>query len=1226
MNITTSDAFARLEAAAHESAFGFGKQPPTKAQCEAANYKVGRINWAGLDLCIEQPRGSVREKCSRDGKQWRNVMGAHYGYIADTKGADGDAVDCFIGPSVASQNVFVINQGFSGRFDEHKVMLCFDDIDSARSAYMSSYASGWAGLQEIVPCSLTQLKWWLKYGDNTQPIQSANLPHEGVTMSRIHWTQDALPANTTLDQLIYGLRREDGNNELLMDSVTVDEILADPDNTGVLVLDGLTMPYQRVERRMSALQRFMDRVIPELRVMQMQVSTPFKRQGTVNVAVVYELSDGQTISVYLHNPDTTPAKLAPLDELISWKWLLNKKDVTIVVAPERGVDLQVNEVARRLMRLANKNSAAFQRANAKRAESMQEIQALEAEVKKLESTLEQQQKDLEVARLKAEEGTVVQPDPAPQPEPQPQPDPLANWLPKGWTESTPGGMATKPGPDGGIVDIAPATGKWFVIFHDEFTPQADGFDSRQAAFNHFLEVIRARLNPETHLGYMQILGSGNDRNQALAERYQDVLDNMFQGRILAVRNALRGMGWEGEEFGELSKNGAKLEMDLWKVGAGGNIAGVTYRVTGEGAKEEGSFGTRDTLSVTPEVLAQELNDFVQEKKAPMPEVVQRDLNMRARELFNTLKSWGFSWLGAFMTNEVARVFYAAGDIDTQRYLGLDVTPFSRFTIRGPGAPEGVVVADDLSKTIEAVTQELSEAIKQASAAPEQEQPQPQALTFEQWLAGIVDGAESVAAMNASAAEQGAQIQWYVPGTAPVFDSATEAHLDSAFAHAIASLAITAQVAAGNAPIYMDEGNEEQAKLSAEVAQSALLAKEVLASLDSDSVALLGSIKLDAAGNPANVCGYVMLGGKLVGLVEIDSAGGVMVYRGNQTATPLMAMRARREAAGWAVKMLLDEVKGEQSPVVPAEETKPEETKEPEMKGPVFAEGDYLTAQFTNISKLGTLDEYLQPGRARVKTLVKVQKALKLTNEQFDEFANNLLESRSDLGKGGTATDSPLITQEDMGRSLSEMSPEKKAEWERTAYRLGTVVMAPDRATIVVDPQGYDYARYVGINPEPASAPVLGEQVEPEKTKRATKKEVRDVYDRISWSITDLAGHTPAEYRRASTHYLEEGIREAQALLERGMPNDMRGVPDLAYMIAKGQEAVEGVKRAGESYEQALELLTSVIDGTTPPEAADIRQLIKVGQDYRGDTDIQELLGQATKVINAYEMSATQNLH
>jgi len=134
----------------------------------------------------------------------------------------------------------------------------------------------------------------------------------------------------------------------------------------------------------------------------MQVTEPFKQRGVANVAAIFELSDGQTVSIFFHNPDVTPNKMAAGDEVISWKWLLNKKDITIVVAPERGEDLNVREVARRIIRLAEKNSPAFQRANTKRAERMQGIQALKDEITTLETELATAQHELEVAKVAAE--------------------------------------------------------------------------------------------------------------------------------------------------------------------------------------------------------------------------------------------------------------------------------------------------------------------------------------------------------------------------------------------------------------------------------------------------------------------------------------------------------------------------------------------------------------------------------------------------------------------------------------------------------------------------------------------------------------------------------------------------------------------------------------------------------------------------------------------------------
>ena len=222
-------------------------------------------------------------------------------------------------------------------------------------------------------------------------------------MDRIYWDAQANPIGVDLTKALYAMRLEDGSNALLLDSLTVEDIMEDADET--VTLDALVTPYSKLERRMGVMQSVMNRAGTEVKVVAMQVTQPFKSKGVTNVAAVYELSDGQTISVFFHNPDTTPNKLAPTDEMISWKWLLNKKDVTIAVAPERGKDLNVNEVARRLMKLASRNSAAFARANKRRAERLNAIQTAKTEVEQLEEQLKSLQGEIEVARVDLEDRT-----------------------------------------------------------------------------------------------------------------------------------------------------------------------------------------------------------------------------------------------------------------------------------------------------------------------------------------------------------------------------------------------------------------------------------------------------------------------------------------------------------------------------------------------------------------------------------------------------------------------------------------------------------------------------------------------------------------------------------------------------------------------------------------------------------------------------------------------------
>lgn len=418
-----TNTFIHIENGAHTGAFGKNSLPePTENQCRAGNYKMGRIFLYGLPIAIEQPRGTYRTGIdTKTGKRWVSRMAAHYGYFSNTKGKDGDGVDVFVGFYPQSEQAYVANQFIDGGFDEHKVLLAYPDEQSAKRAYLDSYERGWNGLESITPLSISQLKWWLKNGDMSRPLRLQNIPPEGLeNMNRVYWNNDALPYDHTLDGLLYDIRRSE-NGDLLMDAVSIQDFIEDSD--GILALDGLVTPYARLERKMEILRGIMERVSTAVKPVALQITEPFKQRGVANVAAVFELSDGQTVSVFLHNPDVTPNKMAPMDEVISWKWLLNKKDITIVVAPERGEDLNPREVARRIIKLAEKNSAAFTRANAKRSERMQNIENLKTEIVGLEKELADAHHELEVAKVEAENRKPIsQPDPNP---PEPQPDNIA---------------------------------------------------------------------------------------------------------------------------------------------------------------------------------------------------------------------------------------------------------------------------------------------------------------------------------------------------------------------------------------------------------------------------------------------------------------------------------------------------------------------------------------------------------------------------------------------------------------------------------------------------------------------------------------------------------------------------------------------------------------------------------------------------------------------------------
>lgn len=146
---------------------------PTQSQKEAGNYKKGHVRLFGMDLSIEQPKGSVRSGTDADGKQWSQEMHNTYGYIRGTLGRDKDHVDVFLGDNLNSDKVFVVDQRNikDGSFDEHKVMLGFDDIDAARKAYESNYEKGWRGMAAITETTLDDFKEWaFADGRRVQPF------------------------------------------------------------------------------------------------------------------------------------------------------------------------------------------------------------------------------------------------------------------------------------------------------------------------------------------------------------------------------------------------------------------------------------------------------------------------------------------------------------------------------------------------------------------------------------------------------------------------------------------------------------------------------------------------------------------------------------------------------------------------------------------------------------------------------------------------------------------------------------------------------------------------------------------------------------------------------------------------------------------------------------------------------------------------------------------------
>ncbi len=128
-----------------------------------------RVDFRGLPINIELEVGDTKSGTDAGGQPWSVTYKYPYGEIARTDGADGDPVDCYLGPVPEMDQVTIVHQmhqdlGGDGRlYDEDKVFLGFGTIDAAIDAYFS-HGPSW-GMGGATVMTFDEFKNdWLKRG------------------------------------------------------------------------------------------------------------------------------------------------------------------------------------------------------------------------------------------------------------------------------------------------------------------------------------------------------------------------------------------------------------------------------------------------------------------------------------------------------------------------------------------------------------------------------------------------------------------------------------------------------------------------------------------------------------------------------------------------------------------------------------------------------------------------------------------------------------------------------------------------------------------------------------------------------------------------------------------------------------------------------------------------------------------------------------------------------
>lgn len=348
----------------------------------------------GFNIVIENRAFTYRQVAQNVGQKVC-LMPAHYGYLQNNP-----KVGVFVGAFPENDTVYLINQkAQGGYFDKHIAMFGFLSEQQAVDTYQKCFEYGYIGLMSVVTCTIEQLKWWLANGDKSRPVTVNRLPYAGLErLDSVSWNDDKLCSHGgKAHNVMYQIRQSDVFDQALEPMLFTD-MVQELGNQGFVYenYDALVTEYNKLERKAQQLLTVMQAATTAVKPVRVVVSKPLTKNGVANVIAWFEMDDGQAVGVFFHNPDKNPKKLDPTDEMISYKWVLNKKDITIAVAPEQGKDLNVRTVAKRIMQLVDKNHDRFMKANSAKAELNVKEQDLNAQVTAKQSQLDMLNKDIEL--------------------------------------------------------------------------------------------------------------------------------------------------------------------------------------------------------------------------------------------------------------------------------------------------------------------------------------------------------------------------------------------------------------------------------------------------------------------------------------------------------------------------------------------------------------------------------------------------------------------------------------------------------------------------------------------------------------------------------------------------------------------------------------------------------------------------------------------------------------
>ncbi|WOE40047.1 defense against restriction DarA-related protein [Acinetobacter chinensis] len=261
-------------------------------------------------------------------------------------------------------------------FDSVAVLGAADESQASSLAIMQFCRKAWVKVESVVSTTAQGLMRHLDtahFHNGNKPIQDWQLNNlqDVISGTVPAWDGCSLKSHGgSTVHLLLDIQKHDDHGELLkrFDGLSV---LLESLDVEFPDFDSIIVEYKYLENLMNMLHKVMDHTAGGgVKISTVtQSEKPFRHKKVLNIAVSYDFEDGQTISILFHHPDRSAKKINPGDTLVSWKIMMNSRDITGAIQPNQGEGISMPVLASRILKLVNQNSARFQRTQSKKSEN-----------------------------------------------------------------------------------------------------------------------------------------------------------------------------------------------------------------------------------------------------------------------------------------------------------------------------------------------------------------------------------------------------------------------------------------------------------------------------------------------------------------------------------------------------------------------------------------------------------------------------------------------------------------------------------------------------------------------------------------------------------------------------------------------------------------------------------------------------------------------------------------